>query len=863
MKYLKYFFLTLVIVLSISLASCSNETNDNGNNNNNETDNSGNNNNNNNTHESGSHNNDEENKETVDITFEDATFTYDGKEHSIYIEGDLPEDVDVRYVNNNQVEVGKYDVVAIFEGNIENYDMPYTLEATLIIEASTSTKITHTVIINYSDDYQLNFTGNDGAILDARYIPIPEKKGYYTDWDHDLSKPITEDLIVNPVYEPLEFSIYYNIPEGIENNPNNPTSYTIESDDLELYPLEDSFGFKFLYWTLNGEKVTKIEKGTYGDLNLYPEAINCRINYVYGGSIDYSNEDMPIITIDATSSDYFYVDNYLDLPYDTTISYSYDLNGEYIKDSYIDLNGGDNTIYLKITSNQDETFYAIYELKLTTPYTVSFYVDGELSTSDTYYSNVIDSIWYEPSKEGYSFAGWSLDENETNLITLPYTLTSDINLYAVFIENTIEYEGNTFTFEIIDNDTAGILDVEVKKTTVICPDYIELDGKKYYITILQESLFLDNKIIQNLVLPSNIDVVSYQLCRGCSNLKTVTIPSGVTDIYNFAFYGCSLTSIALPDSLINIGYDAFSGCDFETVVLPDNVVSIDDFSFSDCSNLTAITIPNSVTSIADSAFESCSGLENVYYEGTIEDWFNIDFADANANPMYYAEHLYCNNELITSVTIPNDISVLGCNTLGLDDVKSVVLPNTILSISDCAFNGYCSLMSITIPDSVISIGSEAFYGCSSLASITIPNSLIYIGSSAFSDCSSLESITIPNSVTSIADDAFYNCSSLENVYYTGSVEDWLIIEFYDLWSNPMCYAEHFYMLDDNNEWYEVTKIEIPNTITSINHCQFYGFDNVSSITIPNSVTSIGNRAFSHCSSLQSIIIPGGVTNIGD
>src|SRR5699024_440051 len=98
-----------------------------------------------------------------------------------------------------------------------------------------------------------------------------------------------------------------------------------------------------------------------------------------------------------------------------------------------------------------------------------------------------------------------------------------------------------------------------------------------------------------------------------------------------------------------------------------------------------------------------------------------------------------------------------------------------------------------IPSSVTSIGSYAFYGCSSLTSITIPSSVTSIGSSAFVYCRSLASITIPSSVTSIGWGAFYYCSRLQNVYYNGTMEDWCKIEFGDSSSNPMEYAENFYM----------------------------------------------------------------------
>lgn len=129
-----------------------------------------------------------------------------------------------------------------------------------------------------------------------------------------------------------------------------------------------------------------------------------------------------------------------------------------------------------------------------------------------------------------------------------------------------------------------------------------------------------------------------------------------------------------------------------------------------------------------------------------------------------------------------------------------------------------------------------------ITNIEIPNGVTRIENQAFYYCDSLTSIEIPNSVTSIGYCAFEDCSNLTNVYYSGTIEDWCNITFSDSTSNPMSYAEHFYMLDENKEYKEVTEIEIPNTITKIGNYQFCGFNNVTSITIPNSVTSIGWNA---------------------
>lgn len=101
-----------------------------------------------------------------------------------------------------------------------------------------------------------------------------------------------------------------------------------------------------------------------------------------------------------------------------------------------------------------------------------------------------------------------------------------------------------------------------------------------------------------------------------------------------------------------------------------------------------------------------------------------------------------------------------------DDLKSIILPNSVTTIGRYAFAGCRSLTNITIPNSVTWIGGYAFAGCTSLTDITIPNSVTTIGSSAFYNCISLTDITIPNSVTTIEDSAFYYCSRLKEIYCT-------------------------------------------------------------------------------------------------
>ena len=99
--------------------------------------------------------------------------------------------------------------------------------------------------------------------------------------------------------------------------------------------------------------------------------------------------------------------------------------------------------------------------------------------------------------------------------------------------------------------------------------------------------------------------VNYQSVPNPMNITSVSIPSAVTTISDYAFYGAPLTSLNLPSSLANIGKCAFKDCEaITTLYIPASVKKIEDNAFENCYALRQLVIAGAAR-MADYVFYNC------------------------------------------------------------------------------------------------------------------------------------------------------------------------------------------------------------------------------------------------------------------
>lgn len=125
------------------------------------------------------------------------------------------------------------------------------------------------------------------------------------------------------------------------------------------------------------------------------------------------------------------------------------------------------------------------------------------------------------------------------------------------------------------------------------------------------------------------------------------------------------------------------------------------------------------------------------------------------------------NHNLTSVDIPDSVTLIGNHTFYNNELEWVTLPDSITSLGDLVFYNN-NLTRVHIPVDLKSIGESTFRN-NNITAVTIPDGLTSIGDMAFRD-NNIAKLSIPNSVTTIAYCAFYN-NRLKTVFVPESVTE--------------------------------------------------------------------------------------------
>ena len=237
-------------------------------------------------------------------------------------------------------------------------------------------------------------------------------------------------------------------------------------------------------------------------------------------------------------------------------------------------------------------------------------------------------------------------------------------------------------------------------------------------------------------------------------------------------------------------------------------------------------------------------------------------------------------------------------------IRSVVVEPGVTNVGYWAFANCENLTSVSLPDGITVVEEDAFYN-TGLTSIVLPNTVQRVEKAAFSDCKSLQSCDLGRGVKYIGEATFYNCYVLEHLRWSDCLETIDGCIFWNLSSQagvgelpiPLCDTLYFPPTfrsmkcicvsnmpnvpvavwnarhPDNPSGvssplnigvgygYSFKKIIVGADVEYIPNYLFYGYLG-DTLLLPEGVTHIGKNAFQGCKNLRYVNFPDAVRYIG-
>lgn len=195
------------------------------------------------------------------------------------------------------------------------------------------------------------------------------------------------------------------------------------------------------------------------------------------------------------------------------------------------------------------------------------------------------------------------------------------------------------------------------------------------------------------------------------SIRSVVLDNKITHIGDYAFDGCTSiksvryteytgnAGVALPESVTTIGVHAFSDTGVTgTLKLPEHLTEIDSSAFYHCGKLNGeLKLPDTVKEIGGFAFNSCGFTGKLELPVSLEKIGNDAFESCSG--------------LTGKLTFPSKMNEIDFSIFHGTGITEVVIPSSIKTVRDFAFNSCMNLKKVYLPTEIPKIYNRAFRGC--------------------------------------------------------------------------------------------------------------------------------------------------------
>ncbi len=375
-------------------------------------------------------------------------------------------------------------------------------------------------------------------------------------------------------------------------------------------------------------------------------------------------------------------------------------------------------------------------------------------------------------------------------------------------------------------------------------------------------LFANNTTIQKVIIPEGYTTIGKNAFSGnCTlDLSSIQFPSTLNTICDYAF--CErkdMTEITIPDTITTIGDHTFSGCtNLSKITFPDGLTDIGEYAFTDCTSLTEIILPDSLAHIRSGAF-SRTGLTSIEIPAGVHSLNSSLFWGCNQ---------------LTSVKIPDTVTFIGQYCFTGTNIPELTLPSSLTRMAAHAIVS-CNVRKIVFKDGLTKL-DDSIHDCPELETVVLPQTLTTMSAGEFSGCPNLKSINFPASFQRVPETLLTGCTKLTEILVDPDNpclenRDGLII-----WTEKhrlMCItAREELIIPDDGSVTEIAtdacrnsnlvRVVIPGTVDKIYYNAFYNCRALESVEIGEGVRFFGNYSFANCTSLTSFTFPKSATSVG-